>query len=133
MNYASDDAAWINVNKTFQEPKSFNSIINPDTKRFNSIINRDENVPLYLEEIVSKLKGELLSIIGSDQIRKIVHYENSGTPVIVFYLRNHKYCNNVKRCHTSNNVYFVYQIKKKILYQKCMKCVTYSSDALTVL
>ena len=71
MNYASDDAAWINVNKTFQEPKSFNSIINPDTKRFNSIINRDENVPLYLEEIVSKLKGELLSIIGSDQIRKI--------------------------------------------------------------
>ena len=133
VNYASDNDAQINISKTYQQSKSVNSIINPDTKSFSSIVNPDENVPLYLEEILSKLKAELLSIIGSDQIRKIVHYDNSGTPVIVFYLKNHKYCNNVKKCHTNNNVYFVYQINKKSLYQKCMKCVTYSSDVLAVL
>ena len=88
----------------------------------------DVQVPHHLKETTSRLKDILLSMIGSDQTRKIVYYENvlTGLPVLVFYMKSYKYCNNIQRQHKNNNVYFVFHIKKKILFQKCMKCVSFA-------
>lgn len=69
----------------------------------------------------------VLKQIGQGTISKIQFYENKGTskPMIVYKIKDFRYCDNIKRAHKSNSIYFVADVCRSCIYQKCHDCVGY--------
>ena len=65
--------------------------------------------------------------IGSGTISKIQIFENQCTskPMIVYNIKGFRYCDNIKRAHKSNSIYFVADVYKRCIYQKCYDCDGY--------
>ena len=59
--------------------------------------------------------------ITNGHISSIRFYENVGTrkPMIVYEIMNMRFCGNIGRSHKSNNIYYVADISRKCIYQKC--------------
>ena len=63
-------------------------------------------------------------------IRTIKYYanENTGYPILIYNIGGYRFCQNINGDHFSNNVYFVANIRKRLLYQKCYNCTDYSGS-----
>lgn len=50
-------------------------------------------------------------------------------PVIIYNVKGYNYCHNLKRCHKNNNVFFVANVEKNQIIQKChdFNCSSFSS------
>ena len=59
------------------------------------------------------------------------HY-NRDSELFVYSVSGNRYCRNVKRQHSNNNIYFVFNLSTNILRQKCFACTTYSSDPIDI-
>ena len=60
-------------------------------------------------------------------IRLVKYYENQRNSFIFAIGGSWRYCENVKRHHTSNNIYFICNVHEMTLVQKCHSCVGYAS------
>lgn len=44
--------------------------------------------------------------------------DNRKKQILLFFFAN-RYCENIGRCHKSNNVLWIVNLKNKMIYQKC--------------
>ena len=67
-------------------------------------------------------------------ILKTQIYENQNTskPMIVYNIKGFRYCDNIKRAHMSNSIYFVADVFKHCIYQKCYDCVGFRGKDIFV-
>ena len=65
------------------------------------------------------------SLIGKGYITKILMFENSNTnkPIVVYNIKDFNFCQNVMRNHKSNTIYYVADISRQCVFQKCYKCL----------
>ena len=77
-----------------------------------------------------ELLASLIKPKGS--IRNVKFYANdqTGFPVLIYNLKGFRFCGHINGVHRSNNVYFVANIRKRYMYQKCYKCVHYCGPLL---
>ena len=123
----SDKSLLVNVSST--------DILKPceDTSvRIDTFDVNDTSVPSNLKVLVSEISMGLIPMIANGKIRKVKFFENRGTSasVLIFELSNFGFCLNINREHKRNNVYFVFNLKSRLLFQKCMKCVGFTSPAI---
>ena len=81
----------------------------------NNLINKVSSKYPSIDNIVR-------SQIGGGKIRKIKMYENKGTtnkPILIYEIAGYHFCDNVKRNHRSNNIYFIADVCRMCIYQKC--------------
>ena len=60
--------------------------------------------------------------IGSGSIRRIKIFNNNNTtrkPMLLYDIENYRHCDNIKRTHKSNKIYFIGDVFKSVIYQKC--------------
>lgn len=76
----------------------------------------DQNISNFPE-----IDNFVQTLIGNGKIRSIKVFENKETskPMIVYGIEGYKYCENVKREHKSNNVYFIADIVRQCVFSKC--------------
>ena len=66
------------------------------------------------------------SCIGSGEIMKTLTYENkenTSKKMILYTIKKYNYCENIKRAHKSNTIYYIADVQRMCIYQKCNKCV----------
>ena len=90
------------------------------------------SVPAHLQSTVSRISQALKPMINDGWIRNVKFYENVSTSasVLIFEPADFKFCFNIKKSHLSNNVFFTYNLKSRLMYQKCFKCIGYTSAPL---
>ena len=90
------------------------------------------SVPAHLQSTVSQISQALKPMINNGWIRNVKFYENVSTSasVLIFEPADFKFCLNIKKSHLRNNVFFTYNLKSRLLYQKCFKCIGYTSAPL---
>ena len=89
-------------------------------------VSNNPSLPSKLTEIKSLLK----TLIKPGTISDIKFYENKGrSSMIIFEIRNFKFCQNIQREHKKNNIYYVCDVNKSVMYQKCydLNCSGYRS------
>ena len=73
----------------------------------------------------------LISLIKPGHIKKVIFHDNVRTnmPVIIYNVSGYNYCQNIQRCHKNNNVFFIANIYKRQIIQRChdYECSTFSS------
>ncbi|KAF3429732.1 hypothetical protein E2986_06364 [Frieseomelitta varia] len=57
------------------------------------------------------------NLISPGKIRTCKHFETAE--ILVYETVGYRYCENIGKCHKSNNVFFIVNLKNKIIYQKC--------------
>ncbi|XP_033174944.1 DNA-directed primase/polymerase protein [Bombus impatiens] len=57
------------------------------------------------------------NLISPGKIRICKHYEYAK--ILVYETVGYRYCENIGRCHKSNNVLWIVNLKNKMIYQKC--------------
>lgn len=57
------------------------------------------------------------SIVDPGKIRISKYYEK--TKMLKYEIYGNRYCENIGRCHKSNNIYWIVDLNKKEMYQKC--------------
>ena len=68
-----------------------------------------------LNEFVEKLISD-----GRDiNVGNISQVSNLEGKKIIYNIKNYRYCENIKRPHKSNNIYFVVDIDRNCIFQKC--------------
>ena len=72
----------------------------------------------------------ILTHIENGKIRQIKRFDNSATTskaMMIYEISNYRYCENKKREHKSNNIYYVVDLTRMCLYQKCHdpECIGY--------
>lgn len=76
----------------------------------------------------------LTSFIKPGQIGNVIHYKNesTGCPILVYNVNGYRYCPNIQRCHKKNEIYFIANIRKRYIVQKCRDydCSDFSSAPL---
>ncbi|XP_017889924.1 DNA-directed primase/polymerase protein-like [Ceratina calcarata] len=101
----------------------------PNVKRFKPLprrsVDREEDhssskYPLLNKHVRDLTQPGKVRSCKTLESRKLLVYETSG----------YRYCENVGRCHQSNNVYWVVDLKAKRLYQKChdQDCAGFKSE-----
>ena len=65
-------------------------------------------------------------------IRCVKFYKGQNNSFIYNIGGSWKYCENVKRHHSSNNIYFICNLYAMTLVQRCHSCVGYSSDPVPI-
>ena len=90
------------------------------------------SVPAHLQNTVSHISQALKPLINDGWIRNVKFYENVSTSasVLIFEPADFKFCRNINKNHLRNNVFFTYNLKSRLLYQKCFKCTGYTSAPL---
>ena len=64
--------------------------------------------------------------IGDGRITKTLMFDNKGNtdqPMIVYNIKNFNYCENISRSHKSNTIYYIADINRMCIFQKCHKCI----------
>ncbi|XP_076651277.1 DNA-directed primase/polymerase protein [Halictus rubicundus] len=56
--------------------------------------------------------------IHPGKIRVCKHYFDS-TKMLIYETTGYRYCENIGRCHKSNNVFLIIDLRNKTMYQKC--------------
>ena len=84
---------------------------------------------LEFDELIASL------IKPEGSIRNVKFYANdqTGFPVLIYNLKEFRFCGHINGVHRSNNVYFVANIRKRYMYQKCYKCVHYCGPLLRLM
>ena len=101
-----------------------NNLINKVSSKYPSIDNVSSKYP-SIDKVSSKyplIDNIVRSQIGSGKIRKIKMYENKETtnkPILIYEIAGYHFCDNVKRNHRSNNIYFIADVCRMCIYQKC--------------
>ena len=74
------------------------------------------------------------SLIGKGYISKKTFFENGNTkkPMLMYNIKNFNYCENVQRYHKSNTIYYVADINRLVVYQKCHKCSGFRSPDMVI-
>ena len=90
--------------------------------------------PPEMTRTVDHLKNFLVNELGCGEVRKVKFFanRNTGKSMFVFDFYNFRYCKNIGRKHSHNNVYFVFCCAKLVLYQKCYKCLGYRSQDIPI-
>ena len=72
--------------------------------------------------------------IGPGSILKTRIYENVNTSksMILYNVKGFRYCDNIKRAHVSNSIYFIADVFKNCIYQKCYDCVGFRGKDIFV-
>ena len=98
------------IPRSVMNSSSFPEQIVPDTQNVS-------RYPAFDEVVKTQIRNGLIS--------KVVVYENTSTgkPMLKYNVKNYNYCANVGRFHKSNTIYFMGNISKSCVYQKCHKCV----------
>ena len=118
--------ASISIDKKENRNKKGNSVSKTITSQKQEM--DVEDLPEKIKKMsqrVSKFLTETLKL----KINKITFYpnENTSKPVLCFFM-NEKFCNNIKMKHSSNNVFYTYNISESLLTQKCFKCSGFSEN-----
>ena len=74
------------------------------------------------------------SLIGKGYISKKTYFENGNTkkPMLMYNIKDFNYCENVKRDHKSNTIYYVADISRLVVYQKCHNCSGFRSPDMEI-
>ena len=69
-------------------------------------------------------------IVGS--IRRWIHYEQRH--MMIYDLDNNRWCGNIQRQHKSNHIYYVADLRTKVIYQKCHdpNCENFKSSEIPI-
>lgn len=63
------------------------------------------------------LDNYIRQLIYPGRIRACTRFEVSKT--VIYETADYRYCENIGRCHKSNNVFLVVDLPRKVIYQKC--------------
>ena len=93
-----------------------------------------DECPPEMTRTVDHLKHILVNELGCGEDRKVKFFanRNTGKSMLVFDFYNLKFCKNIGRNHSRNNVYFVFCCAKLVFYQKCYKCLGYRSQDICI-
>ncbi|XP_066595529.1 DNA-directed primase/polymerase protein-like [Prorops nasuta] len=85
-------------------------------------LNRNA-IPQYRE-----LDEYIQSIVKPGKIRTCKYLE--GGELILYEIMEYRYCQNIGRQHKSNNIYWIVDLNKKVMYQKCHdeECANFKSN-----
>ena len=81
---------------------------------------------------LSDIEKYLKSNINQGKISNVKFFENRN--IVIFDVKNFRFCHNIGREHKRNNIYYVYDINKMVLYQKCYDqgCAGYRSPDINL-
>ena len=81
-----------------------------------------------------KIDMFIKSLIGKGHITKILMFENTNTnkPMVLYKIKNFNFCQNVRRNHKSNTIYYVADVSRKCVYQKCHNCVEFRGPDISM-
>lgn len=134
----------VNVNSdNNQSSQFFDSLITDKSLVVNTFDVQENELPLMNNKkktgVISlissfpKFDHFVQSLIGIGQISNAVIFDNKGTtnmPMIMYNIKNYNYCENVVRSHKSNNIYYIADISKNCVFQKCHKCIGFRGKDL---
>ena len=74
------------------------------------------------------------SLIGKGYITKILMFENSNTnkPMVVYNIKNFNFCQNVRRNHKSNTIYYIADVSRQCVFQKFDNCVEFRGPDISM-
>ena len=81
--------------------------------------------------IYSEIEEMVNNIVKPGFIRDSIIYPGFSS-IIVFLIGGSKYCRNVRREHTSNNVYFICNLDDLTLVQACHSCKHFRSTPIPI-
>ena len=96
-----------------------------DVPSTSSKLNEQKVKPVPINNLHSdfpSIDNLVKSQIGCGVIRKITFHENKGTtnkPMLLYEIAHYNFCDNVKRCHRRNHIYFIGDVKRMCIYKKC--------------
>ena len=73
-----------------------------------------------IDQLVQKQIG-----LGTITNTKIFENQCTSKPMIVYNIKGFRYCENIRRAHKSNSIYFVADVLKRCIFQKCYDCDGY--------
>ena len=109
----------------------------------NTSDHNSEKIDIFKDETESKTDSEWSNIdklvrsqLGTNgQISKIIHFENKHNTsklMLLYKIKNFRYCQNVKRVHKSNTIYYIADTQRMCIYQKCNKCKDFTGEEIFV-
>ena len=103
-----------------------------DNKRIS--INRQSTTWIHKHSPFPTFDNTITSIIKPGKITNIKLYQNENTqkPVVMYNVTGYSFCENIGKCHTRNNVYFIANVFENCIYQKCYKCSEFTGTAVAV-
>ena len=99
------------------------------SETINVLIDKNEHIIDSEWPNIDKLVRSQLGTNG--QISKIIRFDNkhnSSKLILLYKVRNYRYCDNVKRSHSSNTIYYIADTQRMCIYQKCNKCKTFRGE-----
>ncbi|XP_011497411.1 PREDICTED: DNA-directed primase/polymerase protein-like [Ceratosolen solmsi marchali] len=99
---------------SFNDPKSLQ--IQHYSQSIKAQTKQCSNSKLYSEASYNSLNNFISNLIKPGRIRDMKHIANNH---VIFEIVGNRFCQNIGRWHKSNNIYFVIDLNKKVMYQKC--------------
>lgn len=124
-------------------PSFFDTLICDHKLVVNTSDHNSEKIDIFKDETESKTDSEWSNIdklvrsqLGTNgQISKIIHFENKHNTsklMLLYKIKNFRYCQNVKRVHKSNTIYYIADTQRMCIYQKCNKCKDFTGEEIFV-
>ena len=92
------------------------------------------STPTSLSTRYQHIDSFIKQLIGCGSIARAQVHENidTGRPIIFYVIKNYSFCYNVNRPHRSNKIYFIADILKNVVYQRCHKCTNFRSEDIVI-
>ena len=124
-------------------PSFFDTLICDHKLVVNTSDHISEKIDVLKDENESKTDSEwpdidklVRSQLGPNgQISKIIHFENKHNTsklMLLYKIKFFRYCQNVKRVHKSNTIYYIADTQRMCIYQKCNKCKDFRGERIFV-
>ena len=124
-------------------PSFFDTLICDHKLVVNTSDHISEKIDVLKDENESKTDSEwpdidklVRSQLGPNgQISKIIHFENNHNTsklMLLYKIKFFRYCQNVKRVHKSNTIYYIADTQRMCIYQKCNKCKDFRGETIFV-
>ena len=81
------------------------------------------------KSIYHEIEEILLKIVSPGYIRDCIYYSGLSENV-VFTIGGTRFCQNVKREHNSNNIYYICNLQEITLVQACHKCIGFRGEKI---
>ena len=120
----SDKSYIVNIHL----PLVNNSTETPAVPRVSSVESKMQSDYPHIDRFVS-------SLLGNGYVRNVRTFENKGTtfkPMVMYNIQGVRYCDNVKREHRRNSIYYIADVSKQVVYQKCYKCVGFRGKDISL-
>ena len=75
------------------------------------------------------------NLIGDGKIIKTLTFKNkehTAKQIILYNIKDFRYCENIKRAHKKNTIYYIANVQRMIVYQRCHKCTGFRGKDISV-